>query len=133
MNRPAISPTPVTHSQNSQAITNNDNFHSNDHPNFLSGEEQNQDTNSNDTLGALENSGKTSDEATSISNNDESETGSAKDSNFDDEDNNEQLMSQSEKAKWVLANDPLEAMKLYFESLGFQDIAQFYGMKNMGG
>lgn len=42
-------------------------------------------------------------------------------------------MSQSEKAKWVLANDPLEAMELYFESLGFQDMAQFYGMKNMGG
>lgn len=130
MNRPAISPTPVTHSQNSQATTNNDNFHSNDHPNFLLGEEQNQDTNLNDTLDALENSGKTSDEATSISNNDESETESA---NFDDEDNNEQLMSQSEKAKWVLANDPLEAMELYFESLGFQDMAQFYGMKNMGG
>lgn len=63
------------------------------------GEDQNQDTNSNDTLGALKNSGITSDEATSISNNDESKTGSAKDSNFDDEDNNEQLMFQSEKAK----------------------------------
>lgn len=132
MTRPAISPTPVTQSQNSQETTNNDYFHSNDHPNLLLGEEQNQDTNLNDTLGALENSGKTSDEATSISNNDESETESAKDSNFDDEDNNEQLMSQSEKAKWVLANDPLEAMELYFESLGFQDMAQFYGMKIWG-
>lgn len=54
MTRPAISPTPVTHSQNSQETTNNDNFHSNDHPNLLLGEEQNQDTNLNDTLGALE-------------------------------------------------------------------------------
>ena len=50
----------------------------------------------------------------------------------DDEDNDEELMPDLEKAKWVLANDPLEAMELHFESLGFQDMAQFYGMKNMG-
>lgn len=42
-------------------------------------------------------------------------------------------MPPLEKAKWVLADDPLEAMELYFKSLGFQDMAQFYGMKNMGG
>lgn len=33
----------------------------------------------------------------------------------------------------MLADDPLEAMELHFESLEFQDMAQFYGMKNMGG
>ena len=33
----------------------------------------------------------------------------------------------------MLADDPLKAIKLYFKSLGFQDMAQFYGMKNMGG
>ncbi len=52
---------------------------------------------------------------------------------FDDEDNDEELMPNSEKAKWVLANDLLEAMELHFESLGFQDMAQFYVIKNMGG
>ena len=41
-------------------------------------------------------------------------------------------MPDSEKAKWVLADDLLEAMELHFESLGFQDMAQIYGMKNMG-
>lgn len=149
MNRPPISPTAVTRSQNNQVSTNltgvsqaletdfttseNDNFHSNDHPKSLAEEEQNQDTDSDATLGAPENSGETSDKATPLSNNDESETRSAKDSDFDDEDNDEELMPPSEKAKWVLADDPLEAMELYFESLGFQDMAQFYGMKNMGG
>ena len=97
----------------------NGNFHFNDHPNFLNGEDQNQDINSDDTLGALKNSGETSDEVTFISNNNESETRSAKDSNFNDENNNEQLMPQLEQAKWVLVNDPLEAMELYFQSLGF--------------
>ncbi len=42
-------------------------------------------------------------------------------------------MLNSEKAKCVLVDDPLEAMELRFESLRFQDMAQFYGMKNMGG
>lgn len=148
MNRPPISPTPVTCSPNSQAPTNlaavspapetdfttieNDNSHSNDHHNSLAGEEEDQGTNSNVTLGAPGNSGETTDEDTLISNNNKSETGPAKDSIFDDEDNDEQLMPQSEKAKWVLADDPLEAMELYFESLGLQDMAQFYRIKNMG-
>ena len=33
----------------------------------------------------------------------------------------------------MLSDDPLEAMELHFESLGFQDMAQFYRIKNMGG
>ena len=33
----------------------------------------------------------------------------------------------------MLADDLLEAMELHFESLGFQDRAQFYEIKNMGG
>lgn len=32
-----------------------------------------------------------------------------------------------------MADDPIEAMELHFESLGFQDTAKFYGIKNMGG
>ncbi len=52
---------------------------------------------------------------------------------FDDEDNDEELMPNSETAKWVLGDDLLEAMELHFESLRFQDMAPFYGMKNMGG
>lgn len=64
---------------------------------------------------------------------DNSNTGSGERLISDDEDNNAQLMPDSEKAKWILVDDPLEAMELYFESLGFQDMVQFYGMKNMGG
>ncbi len=48
---------------------------------------------------------------------------------FADGDNNEELMSNLEKAKWVLADDFLEAIQLHFESPGFQDRAQFYGIK----
>lgn len=33
----------------------------------------------------------------------------------------------------MLADDPLEAIELHFESLRFQDIAKFYRMINMGG
>lgn len=115
MNRPPIYPTPVTHSPNSQTPTNlaavfpalktnfttikNDNSHSNDYHNSLAGEEKDQGTNSDVTLGALGNFGETTDENTPISNNNKSETGSAKDSIFDDEDNDKQLMPQSEKTK----------------------------------
>lgn len=42
-------------------------------------------------------------------------------------------MTLSKNAKWMLANNSLEAIKLYFESLRFQDIAQFYKIKNIGG
>ena len=94
-------------------------------------EEQNQDADSDATLSALKNSGETSDKTTSLSNNNESKTRSAKNLDFDDEDNNEKLMVLSEKAKWVLADDLLKAIELYFKSLGFEDMVQFYGMKNL--
>ncbi len=42
-------------------------------------------------------------------------------------------MPDLEKAKSLLVNNPLEVMELYFERLGFQDIAQFYEIKNIGG
>lgn len=42
-------------------------------------------------------------------------------------------MPDLEKDKWVLANDPREAMELYFESLEFQNMAKFYRMKNTRG
>lgn len=51
----------------------------------------------------------------------------------DNEDEDAELMPDVEKAKWILADDPIEAIELHFESLGFQDMAKFYGMKNMGG
>ena len=136
INRPLISPTAVTRSQNNQVSTNltrvspapetnfttseNDKFHSNDYPKSLAEEKKNQDTDSDATLGTPKNSGETSDKAIPLSNNNESETRLAKDSDFDDENNDEELMPPLEKAKWVLADDPLEAMELYFESLGFQ-------------
>ena len=40
-------------------------------------------------------------------------------------------MPASEKAKWILSENPIEAMELYFENLGMKDLASFYGMKNM--
>ncbi len=42
-------------------------------------------------------------------------------------------MLNSQKVQWVLADDLLEALELYFESLWFQDMAQYYGMKNIKG
>ncbi len=52
---------------------------------------------------------------------------------FDNRDKDEELMPNSENAKWVLTDDPLEAMELQVESLGSQNMAQFYKMKNMEG
>ena len=52
---------------------------------------------------------------------------------FDNGDKDEELMPNSENAKWVLTDDPLEAMELQVESLGSQNMAQFYKMKNMEG
>ena len=52
---------------------------------------------------------------------------------FDDENNNEELMPNSEKAKCLLVDNPLEAIELYFQSLRFQDMAQSYKMKNIRG
>ncbi|MCJ1348057.1 hypothetical protein MMC31_006288, partial [Peltigera leucophlebia] len=142
-------PTSPLHSQNSQVSENlaavasasrrdfetivNDNFHFSDYLNNSGGEEEDQSVNRDDNLGDSQNSGGTSDEDTSVSSNDNSKTGSAEKVFSDDEDNDEELMPDSEKAKWVLVDDPLEVMELHFESLGFQDMAQFYGMKNMGG
>ena len=139
MNRPLISPTIITRSQNIQVsinligvflapkthftISKNDNFYSNDHLKSLAEEEQNQDMDSNAILGASKNSGEINNKATPLSNNNGSKTQSAKDSDFNDEDNDEKLMSPLKKSKWMLADDPLKAIKLYFKSLGFQDMA----------
>ena len=38
---------------------------------------------------------------------------------LDHKDKNAELISNLEKAKWILVNDLIEAMKLYFESLSF--------------
>ena len=115
MNRPLISLTSIICSQNIQVSTNitgvplvpktdftkseNDNFHSNNHPKFLAKEEQNQDIDSDATLGVPKNSGKTSDKVISLNNNNELRMRSAKDLDFDDEDNYKNLMLLSEKAK----------------------------------
>lgn len=111
----------------------NDNFYFSDYFNNLGGEKEDQSVNQDDNLGDPQNSGGTSAEDTSVSSNDKSKIESAKKLISYDEDNNEEFMPDSEKAKWVLADNPLEVMELYFESLGFQDMAQFYRMKNMGG
>ncbi len=111
----------------------NDNFHFKDYLNDLDREKEDQGINQDETLDDLGNSDETSDEDISISNNNQSETGSAERIIFDDEDNDEELMPNSEKAKWMLADNLLEAIELHFGSLRFQDMAQFYGMKNMGG
>ena len=50
----------------------------------------------------------------------------------DHEDEDVELMSDVEKVKWILVDDPIKTIELHFESLGFQDMAKFYGMKNMG-
>ena len=63
-------------------------------------------------------------------NNSDAESSGRLISDYEDED--AELMLDVEKAKWILADDPIEAMELHFERLGFQDIAKFYGMKNMG-
>ncbi len=89
----------------------------------MGGEEEDQGIDQDDTLGDLGSSGETSDEDTSISNNNKSETGSTEKIIFDDEDNDEELMPNSEKAKWVLIDGLLEAMKLHLERLRFQDMA----------
>ncbi|MCJ1343435.1 hypothetical protein MMC31_001628, partial [Peltigera leucophlebia] len=149
INRPTTPPTSLLHSQNSQASENlaavssasrrdsetivNNNFHFSDYLNNSGGEEEDQSVNQDDNLDNPQNSGGTSDEDTSVSSNDNPKTGSAEKVISDDEDNDEELMPDSEKAKWVLADNLLEAMELHFESLGFQNMAQFYGMKNMGG
>lgn len=52
-------------------------------------------------------------------------------SDYKDED--AKLLPDVQKTKWILANNPIKAMKLYFESLNFQNMAKFYEMKNIGG
>lgn len=80
---------------------------------------QNQDTDLDATLGTPKNSVEASDKVKLFNNNNKSEIRLAKDSDFDDKDNNEKLILPLEKAKWMLANDLLEAINLYFESLRF--------------
>ena len=55
------------------------------------------------------------------------------DETFSNDEDEEELMPASEKAKWILSEDPIEAMELHFENLGMKDMASFYGMKNMAG
>ena len=62
-----------------------------------------------------------------------SRAGNASDETFSNDENKEELMPASEKAKWILCEDPIEAMELHFENLGMKDLASFYGMKNMAG
>lgn len=57
--------------------------------------------------------------------------GNASDKTFSNDENEKELMPASEKAKWVLSEDPIEKMELHFENLGIKDLASFYGMKNM--
>ena len=38
---------------------------------------------------------------------------------LDHEDEDDELMPDVEKAEWILADDPIKAMELHFESLGF--------------
>lgn len=42
-------------------------------------------------------------------------------------------MPNVKKAKWILVDDPIKAIKLYFKSLCFQDMAKFYGINNIRG
>lgn len=42
-------------------------------------------------------------------------------------------MPASKKVKWILSEDPIEAMKIHFQKLEIKDLASFYGMKNMAG
>ncbi|WP_375449232.1 hypothetical protein [uncultured Nostoc sp.] len=77
----------------------NDNFHFSDYLNNSGAEEEDQSVNHDDNLGEPQNSGGPSDEDTSVSSNDKSKTGSAKKVISDDEDNDEELMHNSEKAK----------------------------------
>lgn len=113
MNKPTISPIIIIRSKNNEVPTNltrvslasernfiiskNDNSHFNNYPNFLAKEKQNQDTDSDNTLGTPQNSVETSDEAILINNNDELEMRSVKGSNFDDEDNKKQFIPSSKK------------------------------------
>ena len=59
--------------------------------------------------------------------------GNASDETFSNDKNEEKLMPASEKAKWILFEDPIGARKLHFENLGIKDLVSFYGMKNMAG
>ena len=59
--------------------------------------------------------------------------GNASNETFSNDWNEEELMPASEKAKWILSEDPIEAIELHFENLGMKNLASFYGMKNMAG
>ena len=59
--------------------------------------------------------------------------GTASDKTFSNDENEEELMPASEKAKWILFEDPIEAIELHFENLEMKDLASFYGMKIIAG
>lgn len=54
-----------------------------------------------------------------------SEAGNASDETFSNDENEEELMPASEKAKWILSEDPIETMEFHFENLGMKDLASF--------
>lgn len=60
-----------------------------------------------------------------------SEASNAINETFSNDENEEKLMPTSEKTKWALSEDAIEAMELHFEILGMKDLASFSGMKNM--
>lgn len=82
-------------------------------------EKEDQSINQDNNLGDPQNSNKTSDKDTFISNNNKSKTRSAEKVISNNEDNNKELILDLEKVKWMLANNSLEAIELYFESLEF--------------
>ena len=51
------------------------------------------------------------------------------DETFSNDEDEEELMLASEKAKWILFKDLIEAMELHFQNLGMKNMALFYGMK----
>lgn len=69
----------------------------------------------------------------SSSEGDVSEADNPTDQTFSNDEDDEELMPASEKAKWILSEDPIEAMELHFENLGMKDMASFYGIKSMAG
>lgn len=78
-----------------------------------------------------ENYDKTSDKTIPINNKNELKMQSGVNSNCNDKDNNEQWMLPLKKPKWVLADDLIKVIELYFKSLEFQNMAQFNRMKNI--
>ena len=110
-----------------------DNFHFSDYLNDSDDQNKDQSALPNDHQSSSRNSVNRSDETPFIESEGNLDAESSGRLISDHEDEDEELMLDIEKAKWILADDPIEAMELHFESLGFQNMAKFYGMKNMGG